>query len=127
MERLYNNIVLPDIWPPRNQETTLDKPLAVPYLQNKPDVIDISVGRQLFVDDFLIAQTDLQREEVGAFARSAGAGRREHDGVAEADEAGTVGEAGDFAGGDFHLPLAVELENDFFFSHDRFPFLLLGC
>lgn len=59
MERLYNNIVLPDIWPPRNQETTLDKPLAVPYLQNKPDVIDISVGRQLFVDDFLIAQTDL--------------------------------------------------------------------
>lgn len=63
MERLYNNIVLPDIWPPRNQETTLDKPLAVPYLQNKPDVIDISVGRQLFVDDFLIAQTDLQREE----------------------------------------------------------------
>lgn len=63
MERLYNNIVLPEVWPPKNPETTLDRPLAVPYLQNKPDVIDISVGRQLFVDDFLIAQTDLQREE----------------------------------------------------------------
>ena len=70
---------------------------------------------------------DLKREEVGSLARGAGAGRGEHDGVAEADEAGTVGEAGNFAGGDFHLPFAVELENDFFFSHDRFPFLLLGC
>ena len=48
MERLYNNIVLPEVWPPKNPETTLDRPLAVPYLQNKPDVIDISVGRQLF-------------------------------------------------------------------------------
>lgn len=63
MERLYNNIILPEAWPPRYQETTLDRPLPVPYLDHKPDVIDISVGRQLFVDDFLIADTDLQREE----------------------------------------------------------------
>lgn len=63
MERLYNNILLPDNWPPKNQETTLDKPLDVPYLREKPDVIDIHVGRQLFVDDFLIASTDLTREE----------------------------------------------------------------
>lgn len=63
MERLYNNIVLPDAWPPRIPETTLDKPLAVPYLKDKPEVIDIAVGRQLFVDDFLIAETDLAREE----------------------------------------------------------------
>ena len=62
MERLYNNIILPEAWPPRYQETTLDRPLPVPYLDHKPDVIDISVGRQLFVDDFLIADTDLQRE-----------------------------------------------------------------
>ena len=63
MERLYNNILLPDNWPPKPQETTLDKPLDVPYLHTKPDTIDISVGRQLFVDDFLIADTDLNREE----------------------------------------------------------------
>ena len=63
MERLYNNILMPDNWPPKPQETTLDKPLDVPYLHTKPDTIDISVGRQLFVDDFLIADTDLNREE----------------------------------------------------------------
>lgn len=62
MERLYNNIILPDQWPPRMEETTLDRPLPVPYLENKPEYIDISVGRQLFVDDFLIADTDLKRE-----------------------------------------------------------------
>ena len=62
MERLYNNIILPDIWPPRYKEETLDKPLPVPYLENKPDYIDISIGRQLFVDDFLISHTDLIRE-----------------------------------------------------------------
>lgn len=62
MERLYNNIILPDPWPPRMEETTLDKPLPVPYLERKPEYIDISIGRQLFVDDFLIADTDLKRE-----------------------------------------------------------------
>lgn len=61
MEKLYNNLVLPDVWPPRRTETTLDRPLAVPYLTDKPDCINISVGRQLFVDDFLIAQTDMKR------------------------------------------------------------------
>ncbi len=34
-----------------------------PYLSQKPDTIDIRVGRQLFVDDFLIAETDLVRVE----------------------------------------------------------------
>ena len=63
MERLYNNIQLPDVWPPKNKETTLDQPLEVPYLSQKPDIIDIRVGRQLFVDDFLIAETDLVRVE----------------------------------------------------------------
>lgn len=62
MERLYNNIILPDIWPPRYKEETLDKPLPVPYLENKPDYMDISIGRQLFVDDFLISETSLTRE-----------------------------------------------------------------
>ena len=82
-----------------------------------PFALDIAAGK-LACRRVFFAVVDLQREEVGAFARSAGAGRREHDGVAEADEAGTVGETGDLAGGDLHLPFAVELEYDFFFSHD---------
>ncbi len=36
-------------------------PLNVPYLENPPDVICIDVGRQLFVDDFLIETTTLHR------------------------------------------------------------------
>ena len=35
--------------------------LPVPYLDNKPETILIDVGRQLFVDDFLIAETNLTR------------------------------------------------------------------
>jgi len=35
--------------------------LTPPYLLSPPAVIDINVGRQLFVDDFLIQQTTLSR------------------------------------------------------------------
>jgi len=62
-ERLYNGIVLPEEWPPRRTREDLMalEPMSVPYLQRPPDVIPIDVGRQLFVDDFLIEQTTLQR------------------------------------------------------------------
>jgi hypothetical protein len=36
-------------------------PMPVPYLDNPPAVIPIDVGRQLFVDDFLIDSTTLTR------------------------------------------------------------------
>ncbi|MCB1103371.1 MAG: hypothetical protein H7A44_08190 [Opitutaceae bacterium] len=36
-------------------------PQAVPYLLAPPAVIDINTGRQLFVDDYLVAQTNLSR------------------------------------------------------------------
>ncbi|MCX6621646.1 MAG: glycosyl hydrolase family 32 [Acidobacteria bacterium] len=36
--------------------------MPVPYLRTPPDVIPIDVGRQLFVDDFLIDKTDLRRQ-----------------------------------------------------------------
>lgn len=59
-EVLYNGIVLPKLWPPPQQLSR--EPLAVPpYLVSPPDVIPIDVGRQLFVDDFLIDKTTLQR------------------------------------------------------------------
>jgi hypothetical protein len=35
--------------------------MRVPYLESPPSVIPIDVGRQLFVDDFLIAETTLER------------------------------------------------------------------
>lgn len=57
---LYNGIVLPSPWPPEDRIPTRD-PMPVPYLEQPPAVIPIDVGRQLFVDDFLIEQTDLSR------------------------------------------------------------------
>jgi hypothetical protein len=59
-EVLYNGIQLPAHWPPR-VELTLDPQPTPPYLVAPPAVIPIDVGRQLFVDDFLIEKTDLKR------------------------------------------------------------------
>lgn len=59
-EKLYNGIVLPDEWPPNYGELTRE-PMRIPYLENLPEVINIDVGRQLFVDDFLIEETTLKR------------------------------------------------------------------
>ena len=59
-ETLPNGIKLPDAWPPHTKPWT-GKPMPVPYLANPPEVIPIDVGRQLFVDDFLIESTDLKR------------------------------------------------------------------
>lgn len=59
-EVLYNGIVLPSPWPPYRQklERALEFP---PYLTKPPAVIPIDVGRQLFVDDFLIEECELDR------------------------------------------------------------------
>jgi hypothetical protein len=59
-EVLYNGIRLPATWPPRLKEVPRD-PVVPAYLTAPPAVIPIDVGRQLFVDDFLIAQTTLTR------------------------------------------------------------------
>ncbi|WP_144413804.1 glycosyl hydrolase family 32 [Kiritimatiella glycovorans] len=60
-ERLYNGIRLPEEWPPRNIDPSDTSPMPVPYLDHPPEVIPIDVGRQLFIDDFLIAETSLER------------------------------------------------------------------
>jgi len=57
---LYNGIELPEVWPPRAKDFAAD-PQQPPYLAAPPKVIPIDVGRQLFVDDFLIDQTTLKR------------------------------------------------------------------
>ena len=53
-EKLYNNIELPDVWPPQYPTEVLEAGQPVPYLDAPPEVIDITVGRQLFVDMFLL-------------------------------------------------------------------------
>jgi hypothetical protein len=59
-EVLYNGIRLSTPWPP--QLGKLDhEPMRVPYLESPPEVIPIDVGRQLWVDDFLIQQNSLRR------------------------------------------------------------------
>lgn len=62
-ETLDNGIVLPDAWPPRRTmaELRAGEVMKVPYLDQKPEVIPIDVGRQLLVDDFLIDRTTLTR------------------------------------------------------------------
>jgi hypothetical protein len=59
-ETLYNGITLADPWPPRLRSLP-DLPVAPPYLLDPPSVVPIDLGRQLFVDDFLIERTTLVR------------------------------------------------------------------
>ena len=61
-QALYNGIVLPKVWPPQNVALSSEPSSEPSYLVHPPDVIPIDVGRQLFVDDFLIEKTDLRRE-----------------------------------------------------------------
>lgn len=60
-EKLHNGIELPDQWPPRFREPGTAEVMEVPYLKRPPKTIPIDLGRQLFVDDFLIEKTTLQR------------------------------------------------------------------
>ncbi len=59
-ETLYNGIVLPTPWPPVRHDLT-PATIVPPYLADPPAVINIDVGRQLFVDDFLIEESALFR------------------------------------------------------------------
>ncbi|MEI6072677.1 MAG: glycosyl hydrolase family 32 [Verrucomicrobiae bacterium] len=61
-ELLYNGIQLPETWPPRSVVSDDESPMPVPYLTHPPKIIPINLGRQLFVDDFLIENTNLERE-----------------------------------------------------------------
>lgn len=63
---LYNGIVLPEDYT-SGVDPLYGHPVTAPYLLAReeggyhPDVVNIDVGRQLFVDDFLIDATDLRR------------------------------------------------------------------
>jgi hypothetical protein len=59
-ETLYNGIRVIRPWPPQRHGFQA-RPVAPPYLVDRPEVVPIDVGRQLFVDDFLIESTSLVR------------------------------------------------------------------
>lgn len=59
-QTLHNGITLPEQWPPRRPEPKVRAVMPVPYLENKPTVIPVNTGRQLFVDDYLISETNLK-------------------------------------------------------------------
>lgn len=58
---LHNGIALPQEWPPRYEVPSQRQEMPLPYIEKKPEIIPINIGRQLFVDDFLVAQTNLNR------------------------------------------------------------------
>lgn len=60
-EALYNGIRLPSGWPPQEGDPAAFTAMDVPYLRQVPSIIPIDVGRQLFVDSFLIEKSDLKR------------------------------------------------------------------
>ena len=59
-ETLYNGITLGRPWPPQWRYAD-EHPTLPPYLADRPAIVPVDVGRQLFVDDFLIEQTTLSR------------------------------------------------------------------
>jgi hypothetical protein len=59
-QTLYNGIVLPAPWPPVRAQLS-DRPQSPPYILSPPRTINIDVGRQLFVDDFLIEESSFHR------------------------------------------------------------------
>jgi hypothetical protein len=61
-EILYNGIELPDTWPPHYGTEELWKfNQNPPYLIKPPEIIPIDIGRQLFIDNFLVEESDCER------------------------------------------------------------------
>lgn len=58
---LYNGIPASASWPPETGCADHLQPMRVPYLERPPAVIPIDVGRQLFVDDFLLERRSFAR------------------------------------------------------------------
>ena len=61
MEILYNGIEFNEKWLVADHGKSMLETLPVPYLENPPEIKPIDIGRQLFVDDFLIEKTDMYR------------------------------------------------------------------
>ena len=91
-ETLYNGIVLSKEWPPRIDPKD-QNPIKAPYLEadNIPKVIPIDLGRQLFVDDFLIeSTTGIETPESQTSASTAPAAASESIGSENSMQAGCL-------------------------------------
>ncbi len=60
-ETLYNGIELPPAWPPHPPGGVARSMEEAVHLRVRPRVVPIDVGRQLFVDDFLVEESSLRR------------------------------------------------------------------
>ena len=49
---LHNGIVLPEQWPPQMLDDGVRREMPLPYIEHKPAVIPINVGRQLCHDGY---------------------------------------------------------------------------
>ena len=59
MEILYNGIEFNEKWLVADHGKSMLETLPVPYLENPPEIKPIDIGRQLFVDDFLIEKLSI--------------------------------------------------------------------
>lgn len=60
---IYNGIKLPAQWPLlRSASSDIRKGMSPYYLSSRPATVNVAVGRQLFVDNFLIEKTTLTRK-----------------------------------------------------------------
>ena len=59
-KELINGVFTADEWPPVTDMNY--EPMPLPYLEKRPEVVPIDLGRQLFVDPYLIDNTDLVRK-----------------------------------------------------------------
>ncbi len=57
---LVNGVEVTTNWPPEYPGEIVRKSLPVPYLDQPQKIILVNVGRQLFVDDYLIESTNLE-------------------------------------------------------------------
>ncbi|MHC5200411.1 MAG: fibronectin type III domain-containing protein [Planctomycetota bacterium] len=102
-ETLYNGIVLPQAWPPEYGPVQYE-PMPVPYLDDPPEVVLIDVGRQLFVDDFLIDTTDMTQTYHQADYYTEGNPVLTSTTVEELGSEGGARTAGPFSGGSWYDP-----------------------
>ena len=59
-KELTNGVFTSDNWPPVTDMNY--EPMPLPYLEKRPEVVPIDLGRQLFVDPYLIEDTNLERK-----------------------------------------------------------------
>ena len=108
-KRLANGICLPEVWPPTIELHANATPEPPPYITSPPAVIDISLGRQLLVDDFLLEPSPAAGEHGGGWQRDfhTASWQDATNPVLTYDRAWEFADAGAYSGGVWHGYSAV--------------------